>query len=340
MSTSTGGEGIDRSTAAKSLVGFLIAGVVLYLFGRVVGWNRITQSLRGADLRWLALACASTTVCLVIWSKAWDVILSAVDVEIPFRSIVVTYYAATFADYVTPFGKAGGSPFVAYVLSSDDRTSFENALASVVVSDTLNLVPFFSFAAVGFVALAATGSLPSNARTLIYALGALLFVIPGIGYLLWTRRDATEELVVRLLGPVARRTDRISVLGVRERIERFYAQLEVITGTGHAVAHTLAYAYAGWMFFAVPLYLAALTVGVHVDPLLVLFIVPASTLASFVPTPGGLGGVEAAVTGLLVALAGLSAGTAASIALLYRFASYWYVVAVGGAAALVQVRRT
>lgn len=63
-----------------------------------------------------------------------------------------------------------------------------------------------------------------------------------------------------------------------------------ITGTGHAVAHTLAYAYAGWVFFAVPLSLAATTVDVRVDPLSVPFIVAASTPASFVPTPGGLGG--------------------------------------------------
>ncbi|ESP89650.1 lysylphosphatidylglycerol synthase transmembrane domain-containing protein [Candidatus Halobonum tyrrellensis] len=344
MTTSTddgsGDSGVDAGTVGKSLVGFLIAGVVLYLFGRVVGWNEIAETLRGAELRWLALACASTTVCLVIWSKAWDVTLSAVDVEIPFRSIVVTYYAATFADYVTPFGKAGGGPFVAYVLSTDDRASFENALASVVVSDTLNLVPFFTFAGVGFVALGVTGNLPSNARLLVYGLAALLLVLPAVGYLLWTRQGLVERLVVGVLGPVSKLTDRVDAEGVRERVDELYVHLNTIADTGHAVAHTLAYAYVGWVFFAVPLYLAALTVGVEIDPLLVLFIVPASTLASFVPTPGGLGGVEAAITGLLVALAGLSLGTAASIALLYRVASYWYVVAVGGGAALVQLRRT
>ena len=333
-------KGFDGGTAAKSLAGFLVAAVVLYLFGTVVGWGEIIGVLRGAQLRWVAVACGSTAVGLVVWSKAWDVTLSVVDVEIPFHSIVGTYYAATFVDYVTPFGKAGGGPFVAYVLSTDERASFEDALASVVTADTLNLVPFFTFAGVGFLALATGGGIPAGFTVLIYGLAALLLLIPGLGYLAWTRRDATENALVTVLRPVSRHTDRVDVDGVREGVDLFYERLDVITGTNHAVAHSLAYAYLGWVFFAAPLYLAAMAVGVTIDPLLVLFIVPASTLASFVPTPGGLGGVEAAISGLLTALAGVTPATAAGIALLYRVASYWFVVAVGGVAALVELHGT
>ena len=338
MTTASDTDGtVDGGTAVKSLAGFLVAAVVLYLFGRVVGWDEILRVLRGARLRWVAVACASTAIGLVVWSKAWDITLSVVDVEIPFRSIVGTYYAATFVDYATPFGKAGGGPFVAYVLSTDERATFEDALASVVTADTLNLVPFFTFAGVGFLALATTGGIPTGFRVLIYGLAALLIVIPGIGYLAWTRRGAVEAALVAVVRPVTRYTTRVSVDGVRERVEQFYHRLDAITGTNHAVSRTLVYAYVGWAFFAAPLYLAGMAVGITVDPLLVLFVVPASTLASFIPTPGGLGGVEAAMSGLLVALGGLTPATAAAIALLYRVASYWFVVGVGGAAALVEL---
>lgn len=330
-------EPIDTRTIAKVIAGFAVAGIVLYLFGRVIGWDEIFQTMRNADVRWLVVACLSTTIALVVWSKAWDIILAVVEIDIPLRSVVITYFAATFADYVTPFGRAGGGPLVAYILSRDERASFEDGLASIVTADSLNLLPFFSFAGIGFAALALGGRIPERIDDLILGLSILLLVVPGIGYVLWYERQFVDQILRAAVRPIADWTERISVTGIRERLEEFYRLLEEITDTGHALGHTLAYSYFGWIFFAAPLYFAGLTIGVRIDPLVVLFVVPASALASFVPTPGGLGGVEAAVTGLLIVLAGIPLASAISVALLYRIASYWYVILVGGVAALYEV---
>lgn len=58
------------------------------------------------------------------------------------------------------------------------------------------------------------------------------------------------------------------------------------------------------------------------------------SLASIVQTPGGVGGVEAAIVLLLSGLAGIPVATAGAIALLYRLTSYWFIVAAGSLAAL------
>jgi len=55
-------------------------------------------------------------------------------------------------------------------------------------------------------------------------------------------------------------------------------------------------------------------------------------------TPGGLGFVEAGLTGTLV-LAGVSADDALVASLAYRLASYWLPIPVGGGAWLVYRRR-
>jgi uncharacterized protein (TIRG00374 family) len=146
-------------------------------------------------------------------------------------------------------------------------------------------------------------------------------------------------LLLRLLGPVFERTDRFSIDGVRDRIDRFYESLELIAAEPRELAYALVFSYAGWLFFALPLYLAALTLGLRIEPLLVLFIVPASTIAGFVPTPGGLAGVEAALVVLLVALAPLNGGEAFAVATVYRVASYWFALVVGGAATLYVIAR-
>ena len=331
--------GFDRRSLIKIGVGFLAAVVMLYLFGRVIGWNQILQTFANADLRWLAVACGSTVVSLTVWAKGWDVILDVVDVEIPFGELDVMYFSATFTDYVTPFGKAGGGPFIAYILSTHEEASYQDSLVSVLTTDTLNLVPYFTFAILGFVGLAVTGGLPQQARLLLWGLGVLMIVIPIVVVVVWKYEAKVEGAMVRILNPVAKRTDRVDIDNLRERIRDFYDNLDYITDHPRPMAHTLVYAFVGWAFFALPLYLAGLTLGVHIDPLLVLFIVPASSLASFVPTPGGTGAVEAMLTGLLVALTGVSGGTAAAIAIIYRVASYWFVIAAGGIATFYVIYR-
>jgi uncharacterized protein (TIRG00374 family) len=68
------------------------------------------------------------------------------------------------------------------------------------------------------------------------------------------------------------------------------------------------------------------------DPSLVLLAYVAGSLLGMVPlTPGGLGFVEAGLTGTLV-LAGVGAGAAATATLAYRLASFWLPLPAGGVA--------
>ena len=330
-------QSIDRATIAKIAIGFAVALVVLYLFGVVFGWQEILRTLQSAHPGWFALTLASTTVGLIAWSKAWDEILHLVDVDLPLPSLVVTYFAATFADYVTPMGKAGGGPLIAYVLSTDDRITYHESLASVTTADLLNLLPYFGFAVIGFGGLLIRGNLSGRATLLLAGLGVVALVVAVGIYLAWRHQTAVENALVRVLEPIARRVPIIDVSMVREEIAGFYEEIDRIADSPHVLAYTLVFSVVGWVFFAAPLYLAGRTVGVTLDPLVVLFVVPASTVAGLVPTPGGLGGVEFALVGLLVTLSPVTAGTAAAIALIYRLASYWFVLGVGGIAAFYEI---
>lgn len=74
---------------------------------------------------------------------------------------------------------------------------------------------------------------------------------------------------------------------------------------------------------------AVLAVGGQVDPLLVLLAYVAAGTLSMIPiTPGGLGFVEAGLTGVLT-LAGLSPDQAVLATLVYRLFSYWLPLPAG-----------
>jgi uncharacterized protein (TIRG00374 family) len=330
----------SRETLIKTAAGFAVAGLFLYLIAVGLGVEQVMKTLADADLRWLALACLSTTIGLAAWGKAWQVVLRVAGITVPYHRLVVTYFAATFANYVTPLGQAGGEPFIAYVLSRDTEASYEDSLASVVTADLLNLLPFFSFAAVGLSILVFRTDLPAAVRPLAWGLFALALGVPAIAVGGWVFRERVRRGVVRLSAPVVTRTERFSLAGVRRRINDLYASFGRIAQDRRALVVAVGFAYVGWVFFALPLFFAGKTLGLPISLLVVLFIVPASTLAGLVPAPGGLGGVEVALVALIGALTPVSIQAAFAIALVYRLASYWFALGVGGIAALAVVSRS
>ncbi|MFB6087057.1 MAG: lysylphosphatidylglycerol synthase domain-containing protein, partial [Haloarculaceae archaeon] len=101
----------SRDLLVKTVVGFAIALAFLYVLGMQAGWGEILATLAGVEPVWIVAGCLSTAVCLALWGKAWQVVLSVAGVDESYRRLVVTFYAATFANYVTPLGQAGGEPF-------------------------------------------------------------------------------------------------------------------------------------------------------------------------------------------------------------------------------------
>ena len=86
--------------------------------------------------------------------------------------------------------------------------------------------------------------------------------------------------------------------------------------------------------------LAALrATGAQPNPSLVLLAYAATAVVVLVPlTPGGLGIVEASLTGLLV-LAGVTSSRAVLATLAYRIGAYWLPIVSGGVAYLLYRRR-
>ncbi len=93
------------------------------------------------------------------------------------------------------------------------------------------------------------------------------------------------------------------------------------------------------LFDFLALFVSLLAVGSHVDPVLVLLAYVAGSALAMIPiTPGGLGFVEAGLTGVL-ALAGVTAEHAVLATLIYRLFSYWMPLPAGLVASFLFRRR-
>jgi uncharacterized membrane protein YbhN (UPF0104 family) len=178
---------------------------------------------------------------------------------------------------------------------------------------------------------------PNGLRQVAYVGGGAFVVVAAAGAaaLKW---DAPLQLVGRAVRAAA------GWIGKRERFEelpeRLLQQRDGIRSafaSRPVIAVLAAVGKWGFDYLALVSVLAALSV--RPEPALVLLAYAASALLGMIPvTPGGLGFVEAGLTGLL-GLAGVDLGVAAVATLAYRLVGFWLPLPAGGVAYVLARRR-
>ena len=92
----------------------------------------------------------------------------------------------------------------------------------------------------------------------------------------------------------------------------------------------------GWLAEIARLYLVTQALDIQLSPALIIFATLANSLLTLVPTPGGLGAVEAGMAGLLKQLSTLTTPSVAALVVVDRSISYLSVIATGAVLFLVR----
>jgi uncharacterized protein (TIRG00374 family) len=187
--------------------------------------------------------------------------------------------------------------------------------------------------------LAAAGGTPAphGLRQIAYIGSGAFVVVAGLAgaSLAWDWPLRTVGRAVRAVARKLRRGDRLERLPERLLHQRD----EVKTAfAAHPVLAVLA-AVGKWAFDYLALVCVLAALSARPEPALVLLAYTAAALLAMIPvTPGGLGFVEAGLTGLL-GLAGVGVATAAVATLGYRLISFWLPLPAGGIAYWLARRR-
>lgn len=324
-------------SARTVLLGFLAALVALAIIGAVVGVDDVLAALAAADPVPALAALGATAVWLSLWGLSLYVSLRSLGVAVsPARSVLV-YVSASFLNNITPFAQVGGEALSAAVIGRATDAEYETGLAAVTAVDVVNLVPTPLIAVLGLAWLAAGGDGSPVVETAATSLLAVSLVVGVLAVVAWRYRAGFGRRVVRtVVGGVAvanRTTGRVLPVDpprLARRVESYLRGVVHVFEDRRRLGLCLGLSAAGWAALVGALWLSLLAVGHPVSLALVAVVLPVGMLAIAVPLPGGVGGVEAALVGLLVAGGGVPLAPATAGVLVYRGATYWAPLTVGG----------
>lgn len=299
-----------------SLVGSIV--LAYYVLSLASDWRSIADAF--GDMNWAAVPLLVALV-LGINSGGALSLMGSVNVDLPFLRTSQIMFAQGFLNRFTP-ANAGGMALRARYLQREGVDLTVGAAAVGLTSAVSGLVQ-----AVFIVVFLIWGgasdqlsniSMPSTTKTLAVVVG-IGVAVGAVVLSAWGRR-VVLPWVKRTVGPAARS------IAVLARSPRKLTQL--VGGATVAKLATIA---------AFALSVSAMGVDMDFAQVGALYMV-ANTIGAAVPTPGGVGGVEAALTAALIS-AGVDPPTAGAIVLIFRLFTFWFPT-LPGWAFLQRVQRT
>lgn len=323
----------------------LFVGAALLVGGAlsVLNLEQLGRQLAGAHVGIFVLGLIATLAALVCWSETKRQLFVAAGEPLPHGRAFVAYGAGVFGKQVLPVGNAGGPAIMALAFNREVRLGYGRSLAVIIVAKFLGLVTSLVIAGIGIAGLLLFRSSVSDLRWLGVGVVLISAALAALTVVVWYWRrhlrlaaTGTARLLAPLVGTVSRSAaERLHPERVDDALLRYYETVKTVTRDRRAVLSAFALSQLGWVFFALPMYTGALALDVDLPLELALFIVPAAGLAAMIPIPGGLGGVEAMLVGLIVSLTAVHLTPAGAVVILFRLCSFWFLVFICGIAALL-----
>lgn len=312
-----------KAVVKRSIV-VVVSGVALYLvLPEVIAVFHAWPRLVSLNLLWFIpalvseaahFACTFSLQRIALRTKAWF-------------SVITAQLAGNAISLIVPGGAAAGAAvqFRMLAVSGMDATDAVGGLTafSFLGIGGLLALPVFVLPVVLFGSPVSTGLFDA---AIIGAIGFVLFVALGAMFMAYEKPLCWAGQVAQAVRNRILRK-RTPITGLPDRLLEQRNLIRTVLGQQWWQATLLS---AGRLLFDyLCLLFSVRAVGAHPRPSLILLAYAVAGIIGLVPiTPGGLGIVEASLSGLLV-LAGLTGVEAVLATLAYRLASYWLPLLAG-----------
>jgi glycosyltransferase 2 family protein len=295
--------------------------LVVLLFTFVVDAREVIQILERFSAVYLVLAIVVVTLDRVLMTFKWTLLLRAQGYRLPLFEGVTIYCTSMVWGLALP--TTVGADAIRAVMVTKRGFNGTDVVTSIVIE---RMVGFVLALALGLVSLAILRTIDVLDARFDRAIYVGIAMLVGVTALLVAALD--ERLVSKV---VARMPARVRDSKIVHYLDRFAAAYRSLGGARGTIAQFSALTVLEQVFSVVFPWALAKGLGVPVDLLLLLGVLPISTLISRLPISfDGLGVFEAVFVGLLV-LAGIDASAALAIAIsgriiqLFAFLPWWFV---------------
>ncbi len=289
----------------RTLVTLVASVAAVYLLAGELAKASFSSLVRSADWRW---ALAALGLSAATYAGAALSVSGFVTEKLGFVRTMVVQLASSFVTLVTPAAVGGVALNVRYLQRRKIPTPA--AVASIGVSQVVALVLHILLLVV-CAAVAGTGDKsPIHPPTWSYFVVGGLVVVAGAVLALPAGRRLVRARLSPTFGQVLPRL-----------VELAQSPAKLAEGIGGALLLSIAY------IFCLATCVAAFGGSVPIAKIGFVYLT-ASAVGSIIPTPGGLGAVEFALTAGLTA-AGVPSGVALSSVLLFRLLTFWLPVPLG-----------
>lgn len=293
--------------------------LVVLLFTYVVDGREVLSILHRFETKYLLLAIIVVTLNRVLMTFKWTLLLRAQGYRLPLLQGVMIYCTSMVWGLALP--TTVGADAIRAVMVTKRGFNGTDVVTSIVIERMVGFVLALALGLVSLVILRTIGVLDARFDSALY-LGAAMLV--GVTALLIAALN--ETLVGKVVAQLPRAVRDSKVMHYLDRFAAAYRSLGRARST---IAQFGALTVLEQVSSVIFPWTLAIGLGVEADLLLLLGVLPISTLMSRLPISfDGLGVFEAVFIGLLV-LAGIDAAAALAIAIsgriiqLFAFLPWW-----------------
>lgn len=293
----------------RTLISFAIAALTLFTLVKAWGvdFQTTLKAMRDVNLPLYLTAFFVYALTFPIRGIRWQRLLRNVGLDAPVPALTETILLSWFVNCVAPFKL--GDLYRGYLMRKNEGLPATKTLGTIFAERIIDSGALFVVLLTGL-AFSATLMAPGHAGAIMFGAGAFMAILLlALAVMHWQGARIVKLFPARIQQVYHHFAD-----GAFASFQRLPA--------------VAALTFLAWGCEIGRLTLVTHALGLNVPFAGILVVLAGASLLLTVPTPGGLGAVEAGLAGLLVLFA-VNKDVALAVALLDRVISYWSLIAAG-----------
>lgn len=322
----------------KKIIGFVFGIGVIAMFLLAIGIQEVIKIFLSADPIYLVLAVFAIIMSLIFRATVWYGLFVLADVSVSFKKIIRVYVVSLSAKFAIPVGHIALQTVIAYILSKDSYLNTERVLSVITLGDMINKVSSYVLGLVALSLLLFRGMIPTTYESYISVVILILAFIIVTFLTLWYYQENVLDVVVKFGNIVEKHSNKDTLFGrfmifevedLEDKVLNAYDAIIMIFSDPREVFVLFLIGHLGGIALAGVFLFCGIALGFSFSFSVAVLLVIIGQMGAFLPTPGGLGGVESALVAGCILLINISLVEAATLVLTYRLISYWLVL-IGG----------